>query len=296
VMFSSISGILGTAGQANYAAANALLDALAAHRRSLGLRGLSLAWGPWDAGGMTEHLSDADRARAARSGVPPLPTTEGLALLDLALTRPEAVLVPVRLDIELLSRITEIHPMFRGVVRTPHRRDRSQQTTTGSMAQQLASMPDDERWHVLLGLAQQEIAAVFGLPAADALDAEVPLQDLGLDSLMAVELRNRLQSASGLKLPATLLFDYPTLRAITEYLLANVAPKEPKPDVSNDEQIRRRIESISIAKLKNAGLLEILLQLADDAPQAPRVTEEVIDDMSVDDLIELALSTDDGGE
>ena len=212
VLFSSVSGLLGSPGQANYAAANAALDALAHHRHAQGLAACSLAWGYWaEKSGMTAALSAADLARVRRAGLLPLTSDQGLALLDAALRRPEALLVPARFDLAALAQNPGALPaLFRGLVRP--RTTRAVAATAGatSLDQRLLSLPAAERERTLLDLVRAEAAAVLGLAAPAALEVNRPLQEYGLDSLMAVELRNRLATATGLRLAATLLFDHPT--------------------------------------------------------------------------------------
>ncbi|HRI68142.1 MAG TPA: SDR family NAD(P)-dependent oxidoreductase, partial [Polyangium sp.] len=232
-LFSSASGVMGGAGQANYAAANTFLDALAAHRRKLGLAGQSLAWGFWEQQGlgMTAHLNAADIARMQRQGFIPMSVDVGLALLDIALTRPEATLVPMRLDLSRMQKALgengTVPALLRGLVQAGLRRVGPAAIIAHALRQRLAGLSESERREVVLDLVRREIAAVIGLAGADAVPAERPLQELGLDSLMAVELRNRLAARAETTLPATLAFDYPTPQAIAGLLLrkafANVA-------------------------------------------------------------------------
>ncbi|MGW3233850.1 SDR family NAD(P)-dependent oxidoreductase, partial [Kitasatospora sp. NPDC001095] len=225
VLFSSVVGTIGYAGQGNYAAANAYLDGLAAHRRAHGLPATSLAWGLWEeASGMTGHLGGADIARMARAGVAPLPSDEGLALFGAALARVEATLVPARLDLAgLRSRAVPdgVPPVFRGLVRAPVRRAAQamdDERGDGGWAQRFAGLPAEERDRALLDFARRQVATVLGHGEADGVAANQPFKTLGFDSLMAVELRNRLNTATGLRLPATLVFDHPTPAALAGYL------------------------------------------------------------------------------
>ena len=224
VLFSSVAG-LGGAGQANYAAANVFLDALAAERRHRGLAGLSLMWGFWEprGAGMTAHLGKAELLRMRRQGVLPLSLELGLELLDAALSRPEAVLIPLRLDVGVMQRQlggAEVPALYRALLRGGLQRASAASGDTSALRARLAALASDaERLKALVELAQEDIAAVLALPGASSVPADVPLKELGLDSLMAVELRNRLSARVGTKLPTTLAFDYPTPRAMAQLLL-----------------------------------------------------------------------------
>ncbi|MET8912714.1 type I polyketide synthase [Micromonospora sp. NPDC004551] len=230
VLFSSAAATLGSAGQANYAAANAFLDALAAHRRARGLPGISLAWGLWEqASGMTGHLGDADVRRMAEQGAGGLPTEQALHLFDATWRLDAAAVVPVRLDVAALRAQAEsgaLAPILRGLVRVPLRRsaDAAGAGTGGvPLGQRLAGLADPERRKVVLDVVRANIAAVLGHAGADAVDPGRLFTDLGFDSLTAVDLRNRLNTLSGLRLPATLVFDYPTPQALAEKLAGEIA-------------------------------------------------------------------------
>ncbi|HWO19183.1 MAG TPA: SDR family NAD(P)-dependent oxidoreductase [Kofleriaceae bacterium] len=226
VLFSSLAGVLGGPGQANYAAANTFLDALAQHRRALGLPGLSLAWGYWETRtGLTAHLSESQVERMARGGVVALTSDEGLALLDAALARPDATLVPARLDAAALGAHGPARsPVLRGLVRGHRPRRPAARTTAGSeMAEQLRGLAPAEREHALLERVRAEVASVLGIADPSTLALGRPLSELGLDSLMALELRNRLAAATGARLHATLVFDHPTPGALARFLTQKLA-------------------------------------------------------------------------
>ncbi|HKE18416.1 MAG TPA: SDR family NAD(P)-dependent oxidoreductase [Kofleriaceae bacterium] len=249
VLFSSVAGVLGGPGQASYAAANAFLDALARHRRVRGLPALSLAWGFWGIRtGLTAHLTDADIARMARGGLRAISADEGLALFDAALARPDAALVPARLDAAALR--AGAHPLpsvLRGLVRGRAVRPVATRTAAAAPYQQrLGGLPAEERPAALLELLRGEIATVLGIADRGALSPERPLQELGLDSLMAIELRNRLNAATSVRLPATFFLEFPTIQLATRRLLdqiersaspgaegaASPRPGAPAPDAS----------------------------------------------------------------
>ncbi len=228
VMFSSATATLGAGGQANYAAANAFLDGLAAYRRAHGLPGMSLAWGPWaQTSGMTSGLGEADLMRLARSGLTPLREQEGLELLDGALAAGRAHVLPLSLDVAALrthANAGRLPAIWEGVVPTPAPRGHK---PPASLAGRLMELAAEDREAELIGIVRGEVASVLGHSSAAAIASRQPLKELGLDSLMAVELRNRLGGLSGLRLPTTLVFDYPTPAALAGYLLHELADSQP---------------------------------------------------------------------
>ncbi|OLF05409.1 hypothetical protein BLA60_36320, partial [Actinophytocola xinjiangensis] len=221
VLFSSASATLGSPGQANYSAANAFLDGLAAHRHALGQPATSLAWGPWDrTAGMTRGLSESDVERLERSGMPPLTAEAGVALFDAAVAAGPPALVPVRLDLPVLRTMGDVPPLLRGLVRAQGRRAVTVVSAAADdLVGRLAGLSADERRATVLGIARTAIAAVLGHADAAAVDPAAPFTDLGFDSLTGVELRNRLTEQTGLRLPATLVFDHPSATALTNHVL-----------------------------------------------------------------------------
>ncbi|MFJ2652087.1 SDR family NAD(P)-dependent oxidoreductase, partial [Streptomyces sp. NPDC087420] len=213
VLFSSIMGTIGNAGQGNYAAANVFLDALAQHRRATGLSATSLAWGFWsERSELTGDLDNADIARMARTGLKPLPSDEGVALFDAAIAGGEVTATPAALDLNRLrARATEasLPEVLRGLVRT--RRAAAAVTATGStLAERLAGRPAEDVDRELLDLVRSHTATVLGHADAGSVQPAVAFRELGLDSLAAVELRKRLNEVTGLRLSATVVFDHPT--------------------------------------------------------------------------------------
>ncbi|USX53689.1 SDR family NAD(P)-dependent oxidoreductase [Lentzea sp. HUAS12] len=225
VTFSSAAGVLGAPGQGSYAAANAYLDALAEHRRALGLPGQSMAWGLW-AAGMGEALGEADLARLRNGGTPALTVPEGLALFDAALAADAPVAVPVKLDLPALrasARGTALPAVLGGLVRTPARRvAQSGAGRDSSLARRLASLTEAEQDHELLDLVRTEVGLVLGHVTPGGIEPGRGFLDLGFDSLTSVELRNRLSSATGLRLPSTVTFDHPTPVALAGFLRAEL--------------------------------------------------------------------------
>ncbi|MFF8293802.1 SDR family NAD(P)-dependent oxidoreductase, partial [Streptomyces sp. NPDC016309] len=231
VLFSSAAGTFGGAGQANYAAANVFLDALARHRQAHGLAATSLAWGLWaEASGMTGELDTADKDRMTRSGVLGLSSEEGLALLDTARHLGDAHLVPMQLDLAPLRQAdaSMVPALLRGLVRTPLRRAVEATATGGGtpLVEQLVRLPENERDPLLLDLVRNQVAAVLGHATPDAVEPTRAFKDLGFDSLTAVEFRNRLGATAGIRLPATLVFDYPTPAALAGHLLDELLGSE----------------------------------------------------------------------
>ncbi|MFH8471066.1 type I polyketide synthase, partial [Streptomyces sp. NPDC017991] len=224
VLFSSAAGVIGTPGQANYAAANAFLDQLAVDRRAQGLPAHSLAWGLWEeSSGMTGRLATADRARLARLGIAPLATDDALALFDAALTAETPAVVTAHFDPAALRgaiAAEQLPPLLAGLVRTPARR-----ATTGGgggFAERLRGLGAEERRRLVAGEVRRQVAGVLGRPDADAVPVDRAFSELGLDSLMGVDLRNRLSSVMDRRLPASLVFDQPTVRDLTEYLIVEL--------------------------------------------------------------------------
>ncbi|MFC5290404.1 SDR family NAD(P)-dependent oxidoreductase [Actinokineospora guangxiensis] len=218
--YSSVSGTLGSPGQANYAAANSWVDALMHHRAAEGRAGQALVWGPWaQDGGLTGTLTAADMARMARSGMPAMPTETGLALFDAAVATAEPVVAPLHLDLAVLRGQFEVPSMLRGLVPAV-RRSAAKATSDAARAlsDALSALPEDEREGALAEIVAGQVAVVLGHAGTDAVDPERPFTELGFDSLTSVDLRNRLNAATGLRLPATLVFDYPTPAALAAYL------------------------------------------------------------------------------
>jgi NAD(P)-dependent dehydrogenase (short-subunit alcohol dehydrogenase family) len=295
VVFSSLAGTLGTPGQANYAAANGFLDALAIHRRAAGLPAVSVAWGAWEGAGLA---ADADRDRLVRAGVGTLPTKDGLVLFDRARESGLAVVVAARLDVRRMRqdavRAEQVPPMFLGLVRRPKRRASGASRQTEALCRRLAELSAAERERDVLNLVCAHVAAVLGHGAPSSVVTDRGFLDMGLDSLMAIELRNRLDAVTGLRLPSTLVFDYPTPIAVAGFLLGRLLPEE-SPErrrAADDDAVRRVLASIPVERLRAAGLLDMLLGLAGEPSTAEgtaRDGEAEIRDMGVADLVRRAL-------
>ncbi|MFF9863753.1 SDR family NAD(P)-dependent oxidoreductase, partial [Streptomyces tendae] len=226
VLFSSVAGTLGGAGQANYAAANVFLDALAVHRRGLGLPAVSMAWGLWDTGlGMGGELDAAAVARLKRQGFPPLTVEQGLELFDLAVGSPAPLSLLVHLDLAALRTQAAsgfVLPALRGLVRVPVRRVARNAGGEAGFGARLSAVSAEERLRVVLEVVRGQVAEVLGHASADAVEPDRAFSELGFDSLAAVELRNRLGEVCGLSLPATLVFDHPTSESVAGFLVAEL--------------------------------------------------------------------------
>ncbi|WP_405111602.1 SDR family NAD(P)-dependent oxidoreductase [Micromonospora sp. NBC_01405] len=220
VLFSSIAGVLGSPGQAAYAAGNGFLDALAAHRRQAGLPAVSLAWGMWDTPGMAASLGEAERTRSTtRGGLAAMSAETGLALFDAAVAGDRAALVPAVIDVAALRASAGtgmVPPMLRTLVgATTTRRQAGQGATWATRIAGLA--PEEARAQIDV-LIRGLVAQVLGHGGAESVPADRAFRELGFDSLTAVDLRNRVNAAGGLRLPSTLVFDYPTPQALAAHV------------------------------------------------------------------------------
>ncbi|MER5642624.1 type I polyketide synthase [Kitasatospora sp. NPDC002227] len=304
VLFSSAASTFGAAGQGNYAAANAYLDGLAQHRQALGLPGASLAWGLWEQSStMTGHLDRADLSRTSRGGLHRLATENGLALFDAALARPEPLLVPIELDLAALRTMAGsggLSPLFRGLVRGPVRRSATAGAAAGageaSVAERLAGLAPAERDKALLDLVCGQVAVVLGHESASAVNVERPFKELGFDSLTAVEFRNRLGAATGLRLPATTVFDHPSPKALVEYLRVELKLDDtaaPAPALRELDALEAALAAIAPGIGTGAAVtarLETLLskwRAVQDTNSGPEAEVREIDTATDDDLFDL---------
>ncbi|MEU1014009.1 type I polyketide synthase, partial [Streptomyces sp. NPDC005890] len=304
-VFSSASGLFGSAGQGNYAAANAWLDAAMARRRAAGLPALSLAWGPWEqATGMTAGAEAAARTRGnRRGGILPLTPHEGLALFDAALAGDDPLLVPVKLDLRAVRAEAAtgpgVPPLLRRLVRVGRQSARAAAGDGGEgLLRRLAGLDRDRQEALLLDVVRGHVAGVLGHSGADGVGAETAFKDAGFDSLTSVELRNRLRAATGVNLSATVVFDYPTPLALARHLHGELVPggatgQRPAAE-ADEERLRHALISLPLERFREAGLLDALVELAAlepgaPAPGEPDTTRGALADLDVDDLVHLAL-------
>ncbi|WP_428847190.1 SDR family NAD(P)-dependent oxidoreductase [Nocardia arthritidis] len=290
VLFSSAAGTFGNPGQANYAAANAFLDAFAQRRHAAGRPTLSLAWGLWEAG-LGAELDDRAQARMSASGVRALSDADGLELLDLALSGAEPLLLPVGLNVGAVLAAAGpggIPPLLRGLVRAPIPHARAGHA---ELRQRLAEAGDEERAAIMLEFVRGRVAAVLGHAAAANIGPEQAFTELGFDSLAAVELRNQLVAAAGVPLPTTLVFDYPNSAAVADFLIGELATE---PDAAGGvlADMERLIARLSANRpdAETAGQLRKQLQhalsiLVSDADGAENLGER-LDSASDEEMFE----------
>ena len=221
LLFSSVAGLIGGAAQANYAAANTFLDALAAHRQAAGLPAASMAWGGWvQDTNLIEGLSDVDRMRLERSGIAPFGPQEGLELFDAARADGAPLLAPVGFNLAALREqaIAGMLPaILRGLVRLPEA-----ESGDGALLAQLQGLSAEQRQEVVLEAVREQAAVALGHASAADVDPDLFVQELGLDSLGTVELRNRVAAATGVQVPMLALADHPTLSGVASYVLAQL--------------------------------------------------------------------------
>lgn len=279
VMFSSVAATLGASGQGNYAAANAFLDALAQHRRARGLAAVSIAWGPWsDADGMTGELTATDRRRMARAGLGMLSREQGLELFDESCACGRAVTMPLvlnRRELRVQARERRLPALLSGLIRVSA--SRASTGRGGASRGRLSGIAEPERSRVVLELTLSQVAAVLGYDSPETIGPKQAFKELGLDSLAAVELRNRLNAETGLRLPPTLAFDHPTSAAVVERVLQEldrgVSPESVDAEL---RELERRLSSIaargSAREQVTARLRALLSRLS--AEQEEDVQEE----------------------
>ncbi|MEU5695466.1 SDR family NAD(P)-dependent oxidoreductase [Actinosynnema sp. NPDC020468] len=273
VLMSSAAAVLGGPGQANYAAANAFLDAVAHHRHAAGLPATALAWGPWrPVSGLTAHLGPADVERMRRSGLEPVDAAEGLALFDRSLAGVDPALAPLRWSTTVLrdhARAGSLPPLLRGLVRVAPR------PTAATARVRLEDLPDHERRQALIDLVREQTALTLGHADPAAVAPDRPFLELGLDSLTAVELRNRLAARTGLRLPATAVFDCATPVELAGRLDAEPAersaaprPADPAPESTLLPVYRQLCERGKLDE--GLTLLAIAAHLRAADPEPPR--------------------------
>ncbi|MFD2768658.1 beta-ketoacyl reductase, partial [Micromonospora eburnea] len=274
--------------QANYAAANAYLDALARQRREQGAPALSLAWGHWAQDSeLTGRLNSADRHRLIRNGVVPMSSEYGLALCDAALRLDRPVVVPVKLDLTADAGHS-VPPVLSGLLAGARRVITAEQVR-GGFAERLAGLePAAQREHVL-ETVRSLAGQVLGHGSASTVGPDQAFKELGFDSLLAIELRNRLSVETRLRLPATLVFDHPTPAAVADHLCTalGLVPATESPEEAEEREFRRVLAGIPMTRFRNSGLLDLVWRLAGPGEGA-ELAEASIDDLDAESLLRLA--------
>ncbi len=272
VLFSSVAGVLGNRGQANYAAANASLDALAEYRAARGLPGVSIAWGLWDtATGMTAAMTATDRTRL--TGVRPITEAQGLAAFDAALGLSGTV-VASTWDTAALRSAGEIPAVLRSLV--PVRRTVAAAPVASGLPGRLAGLDRETAAATVTGFVRTEVATALGHRSPASVEVAKPFSELGIDSLTSVELRNRIGAGTGLRLPASLLFNHPTVELLAAHLLGELLPPPPDPA----QRLRETLGEV----LPGAG--------AEDRDRLAEVLREALDGLGADEPA-LDLASDD---
>ncbi|WP_461029216.1 beta-ketoacyl reductase, partial [Streptomyces sparsus] len=320
VVFSSIAGVWGSGGQGAYAAANAFVDALVEGRCGRGVVGTSVAWGPWSGGGM---VSGVGAVELGRRGLRVMDPGRALVGLGCALEVGDGAVVVADVDWERFvptftsSRPSPLLTTFAPPAHTTAADSGGADATRARLVSRLAEMPEAERRRALRELVQGRATAVLGRTADRTVDLGRAFRDVGFDSLTAVEFRNQLGAETGLRLPATLLFDYPTPRHLADHLYGQLFPEQPDTAVVDDadeELLRRRIAAVPLSRWRESGLITALLSVAeatenggspdrtephqgaattesaaDGAGEPEGGGEDVIQAMDVDALVQLAL-------
>ncbi|GAA4312774.1 hypothetical protein GCM10023086_33460 [Streptomyces venetus] len=273
VLFSSVSALWGSAGHGAYAAANAFLDGLAAYRRAQGLVATSVVWGPWDGGGMTSR-DGLDKA-LARQGIRLMAPEQAIETLrHCALDETSPVVTDVAWETffaayssttpsRLLAEVPEVRDTLRAA-----QPQADAVGTAGTLAQRLAGLSPGKRREATTALARTQVATVLGHADENQVGDRSPFKELGVDSVIAVELRNRLQDHTGLSLPITVMFDHPSLEKLVDFLLATAFPEDADERADTTDPVGERDQ-----------------ERAREAQEA----EERINEMDVDDLVRLML-------
>ncbi|MEM8804481.1 MAG: SDR family NAD(P)-dependent oxidoreductase [Cyanobacteria bacterium P01_G01_bin.38] len=259
VCFSSVSALMGSPGQANYAAANAFMDAFAHYRHSLGLKALSINWGPWSESGMAAALHSRNQARWAAQGVSLIEPAHGLTLMAQLLEQPRFAQAAV-LPVDWQTYLAKLPPDLNLSMLQSFQAQQPAATQTPTLLLELRQTPAHKRVALLSRQIQSLVARVLGL-SAQQVDPQQGFADLGMDSLMAVELRNRLQTSLGCTIPTTMAFDYPNIEALTGYLAEALALEEP-PESENKvaEETEKLAAEAALDQLSQDELADLLAQ------------------------------------
>ncbi|MGX1887860.1 KR domain-containing protein, partial [Streptomyces sp. NPDC055287] len=306
VTFSSMAGTVGGAGQGNYAAANAFLDALVERRRALGLPATSIAWGAWADGGLA--TAGVGEELLQRGGVVPMAPDDAVTLLALALERDESCIAVADVDWERFApRLATGRPapLIAGIPEACRALEAADANGAGpdvdpggALRAGLAELPAAEQGRMVLDLVRTQVAAVLSHPTTEAVTADRAFKELGFDSLASVELRKRLSRATGLRLAATIAFDHPTPQVLADHLRSELSqdggPKRFDTVLGDLDRLASDIsEIVSTSEDSARGeislRLKALLQLcsgpADESDTEPSAAEK-LDSASDDDVFD----------
>ncbi|SCG79567.1 Acyl transferase domain-containing protein [Micromonospora humi] len=298
VLFSSIAGIWGSGHQAAYSAANAALDALAERRRLRGRTATAVAWGPWAGTGMA--ATEEAAAFLRRRGLRPMPVRSALTALGHAVDHDETCVTVADVDwTPFLAAFTAMRPspLMRTVAPAPDDAEVPEPAAeaTGGLRSRLTGLPPADRYRVLADLVCRTAADTLGY-AGGAVEENRSFKELGFDSLTAVEFRNQLNAATALTLPISLVFDHPTPAAAAAYLERELCAGQADDPDEQETALRAALATVPIARLRDAGVLDVLLRVAglavDEEPAGSGPAAEEIDDLDVDALIQIALEND----
>jgi NAD(P)-dependent dehydrogenase (short-subunit alcohol dehydrogenase family)/acyl carrier protein/uncharacterized protein YidB (DUF937 family) len=255
VLFSSVASLLGSPGQGNYAAANAFLDALAYQRRAQGLPGLSINWGSWAEVGMAATLGNREQQRLAALGMETIAPKKGLQVLGQLLPQfvTQVGVVPIEWS-QFLQQFTAdtTPPLLAELVREAGSQVKAESMSAEQQEflKRLEKAPSRDRQKLLLAHLQDQLTQVLRLSSSHSLDPHRGFFEIGMDSLTAVELKNRLQTSLGRSLPSTLIFDYPTLNALAGYLTSEMFSVEPLADSHAASEKNNEEQAIASAELE----------------------------------------------
>ncbi len=306
VYFSSIAAAWGSRDHGAYAAANAYLDALVRSRRAAGRRTVSVAWGLWDLTDGTDEQNALVRVHADRSrkqGLAPLPPRLALTALDRILDHddPDIVVADIAWDrfaslftMARRSRLFDQVPAAaRAIAAAREPGDGEAAERSSALRREMAALPERDRIGAVLALARTHVAAALRYDGPDAVEAGRSFKDLGVDSILAVDLRNRLRAATGLRLPATLVFDYPSPNALAAHLLAEILPADSaaaNPAVEHLELLDAALAALPADDPRRTGLtnrLRALLWKYAQAEESAEGGEPDLSAASADDMFAL---------